>query len=81
MCLAIYIASDIELSTSKWDKNSPSFYSESIEPNKHYGVDRHFSKPYVYYLGSHEGCGCGFMYDDNNIQGTSEQALLKKIRG
>ena len=31
-------------------------------PDSVRAVRTHFTKPYVYYAGSHEGCGCGFSY-------------------
>ena len=59
MCLAVYIASSIELSTSAWEKGAPGFYVEKVPPGDK--VRRQFSLPHVYYAGSHEGCGCGFL--------------------
>ncbi len=61
MCMMVYIASDCPLPTSEWDKAQPRFHvielNERDEP-----VRLQFSKPCVYYVGSHEGCGCGFQY-------------------
>jgi len=56
----LYLASERECSTNSWDETNPRFFvakenTYSIEP-----VKRQFSKPNVYYVGSHEGCGCGF---------------------
>lgn len=59
--MMVYIASDGPLPTSAWDEARPSFYvadlSDRDEP-----VRRQFSRSYVYYVGSHEGCGCGLEY-------------------
>ncbi len=64
MCMVVYIASDYALPTSAWDEARRRFYvtalSEGDEP-----VRRQFSKPCVYYVGSHEGCGCGFQYGEH----------------
>ncbi|MCK4917989.1 MAG: hypothetical protein KAS51_07225 [Candidatus Omnitrophica bacterium] len=65
MCMAVYLGSDIELPTSKWDKNKPSFYAENAQEDDN--VKKQFTKKNIYYLGSHEGCGCGFSYDDNEV--------------
>ena len=61
MCMMVYIASDCLLPTSAWDETRPSFHvRELVERDE--PVRRQFSKPHVYYVGSHEGCGCGFQY-------------------
>lgn len=40
-------------------------------------VRKHLSKPYVYYVGAYEGCGCGFvLYDEYN--GYEEMELTNK---
>jgi hypothetical protein len=39
---------------------------------------RHFTKPCVYYVGSHEMCGCGFQYGE--YQGFEEEADLPQKR-
>jgi hypothetical protein len=61
MCMMVYVASDYPLPTLAWDEARPGFHvaelSDRDEP-----VGRQFSKPCVYYVGSHEGCGCGFQY-------------------
>jgi hypothetical protein len=65
MCMMVYIASDDPLPTSAWDEVRPCFYvtelSERDEP-----VRRQFTKPFVYYAGSHEGCGCGFQFVESD---------------
>ena len=58
MCLAVYIASDIILPTSSWDKAAPGFYVEK-EPDNH-SVAKQFTLGRIYYAGSDQGCGCGF---------------------
>jgi hypothetical protein len=61
--MLIYVASDYALPTSAWDQGRPGFHvtelAERDEP-----VRRQFSKPCIYYVGSHEGCGCGFQYGE-----------------
>jgi hypothetical protein len=58
MCLAVYIASSIELQPSSWSEAAPSFYLEPVQATD--PVCKKFSLAHVYYAGSHEGCGCGF---------------------
>jgi hypothetical protein len=59
MCMMIYIASEHPLPTSSWDEARPCFYVEALSERDE-PVRRRFTKPWVYYAGSHEGCGCGF---------------------
>ena len=59
MCLAVYIASSIEIGERAWDNANPAFYLEPVREREK--VRNQFSLPFVYYAGSHEGCGCGFL--------------------
>ncbi len=61
MCMMVYIASDYLLPTWKWDRASSRFHVTELSAGDE-SVRRHFSKPCVYCVGSHEGCGCGFQY-------------------
>jgi hypothetical protein len=61
MCLAVYIASDVELPLVPWNDAKPSFYVKELIYNK--GVRKQFSFPNVRYVGSNAGCGCGFLKD------------------
>ncbi|MBM3342336.1 MAG: hypothetical protein FJY56_09525 [Betaproteobacteria bacterium] len=66
MCWALYLASDKELPTVPWDEDHPSFNTQALSDVEE-PVRTQFSLPYVIYIGSHEGCGCGFKnvdYDD-----------------
>ena len=73
MCILVFIASDNDLPTLPWSQAQPRFHvtelSERDEP-----VRSKFSKPHVYYAGSHEGCGCGFQYGE--YEGYEEEADL-----
>ena len=59
MCLAVYIASDHELPEIGWDESDPKFHVEIIDGSDE-KMDKHLKLPNVAYLGSHQGCGCGF---------------------
>jgi len=61
MCLAVYIASDIELPLVPWNKAKPSFHVSELTYNK--GVRKQFSLDNVRVAGSDAGCGCGFLKD------------------
>lgn len=49
----------IKTATAQWSERAPGFYLE--QARKRDKVVRQFALPHVYYVGSHEGCGCGFI--------------------
>jgi hypothetical protein len=59
--MMIYIASDRPLPLIDWRGEFPAFHVRELRPQEE-AVRTHFRKPFVYYVGSHEGCGCGFAY-------------------
>ena len=59
MCLSVYLASDQPLPLIEWNEEKPSFYVKGLTPSEEL-VKIQFDIPHIYYLGSHEGCGCGF---------------------
>lgn len=63
MCTMVYLASDRPLPTMAWDKDHPAFHVEELpDESPGSGVRHQFAKPFVYKLGSHQFCGCGFGY-------------------
>ncbi|HYH63770.1 MAG TPA: hypothetical protein VD866_03635 [Urbifossiella sp.] len=61
MCMVVFVASDYPLPTWPWDQTRPAFHvTEVTDPAD--SIRQRFTKPYVFYAGSHEGCGCGFHY-------------------
>jgi hypothetical protein len=64
MCMAVYIASNVPLPLVAWNKDQPGFFVAELHPERE-SVRVQFSKPYVYYVGAHSGCGCGFAYGRN----------------
>jgi hypothetical protein len=61
--MMIYVASDYPLPTLAWDETRPCFHVTELSARDE-PVRRQFSKPCVYYAGSHERCGCGFQYGE-----------------
>ena len=57
MCYEIYIASDQPLKTIDWDDNDRKLNVNKLE-TKDKIIQTIFSKPYIYYIGSHLKCGC-----------------------
>ena len=78
MCMMVYIASDYPLPTSAWDGARPGFHVAELSERDR-PVRRRFSRPCVYYVGSHEGCGCGFQYGQyEGIEEDPEQLVAAK---
>jgi hypothetical protein len=59
--MMVYIAADNPLPLIEWQENvTPFCVSELSEDEK--CVTKHFTKPFIAYVGSYEHCGCGFSY-------------------
>ncbi|OPZ87863.1 MAG: hypothetical protein BWY76_00255 [bacterium ADurb.Bin429] len=72
MCYLLYLGADRELPTIEQDDpNSPAFFviAESSPSTQ---LRKHLQSTYIYYIGSYEGCGCGFCYESS----TELDALL-----
>lgn len=70
MCLAVYLASDAPLPVIPWCDAAPAFHVSARVPDATL-LARHTTKPNVRYVGTHSGCGCGFMY--TGIEPRSEE--------
>jgi hypothetical protein len=62
MCLAAYIAASVPLKLIEWEKAEPNFHVAELSSRDSH-VKKQFALSHVYYVGSHEGCGCGFLKD------------------
>ena len=60
-CPQYFVASDVPLPTIDWKKHRQPFWARELTAYEH-GVIRHLSKNHVYFVGSHTGCCCGFVY-------------------
>jgi hypothetical protein len=61
MCFTLYIGSDTALPQILWDKDIPGFHTRELEDWEGQ-VPSCFSHPKVIYVGSDQGCGCGFRH-------------------
>ena len=77
MCMVLYVAADKQLPLIPWEKESPAF---NVRPLDKRGdpVRRQFSKPHVYYVGSHQGCGCGFSRDGWEESDSAEARAVRE---
>ncbi len=62
MCLYVYVATDSDLPELRWDKKQPAFNVHRLKRKEKFL--RGLSGANAYILGSHEGCGCGFILDE-----------------
>ena len=59
MCMMVYLGSPKPLTLVAWNEERHAFHVTALAPEEN-RVKRQFSHPSVVYVGSHEGCGCGF---------------------
>ena len=59
MCWVLYLACDQPLPLQPFDREAPAFNVAELTPHEE-PVRGQFSKPYVYRVGAHTLCGCGF---------------------
>jgi hypothetical protein len=62
MCLGVYLVSDSTLPETKRDKSHPAFGAARLKRKETF-LNR-LPGANAYYLGSYQGCGCGFISDD-----------------
>ncbi len=61
MCLALYLFTNIKLPESQWSDDNPDVYIQPVINGTERGALKWLTKEkYVYYIGSSEGCGCGW---------------------
>jgi len=78
MCYAIYIASDKPLKTINWDEKNRELNVNKLEA-KDKIIKKMFSKPHIYYIGSHLKCGCGFFYESSLTPNCDEREVEKQV--
>jgi hypothetical protein len=63
MCMMVYLASDYELpEIANKDDAAISILRLDNRDQTYKDIQEVSIKPFVYYAGSHSGCGCGFSY-------------------
>ncbi len=65
MCWEVYLGSDIKLPHIEWDETAPTFNTQELSDSEE-RVRIQFSLPHIIYLGSHDGCSCGFFGEDGD---------------
>ena len=78
MCLALYIATDQALPLVPWDAERPALHLQEAVFHPRNPLTDFLSKPLIYSVGSHQGCGCGFA--DDALEGDqARQALVDHL--
>ena len=62
MCLMVYIGSDKPLPLIDWNENKRAFNVSELTKYEQ-NTAAQFKLPHTYNIGSHLGCGCGFLKD------------------
>src|SRR5262245_17262888 len=63
MCTVFYVAAEVPLPELP-ERMPPAPLSARPIRDAEEAVRVHFSKPHIYFLGSHTGCSCGFQYGE-----------------
>jgi hypothetical protein len=80
MCVMVYVASDEPLPRIAWDERAPSFYVDDVTDSDR-TVSGRFTLPHVCYVGSHEGCGCGFQFGEYpEVEEPDDTAAARRSR-
>ena len=61
MCFVLYIATDLPVTSIAWDEHDRKLNTKDLTDHDAAVAD-HFHKPYRKYVGSDQGCGCGFRH-------------------
>jgi hypothetical protein len=62
--MTIYLATDDAQVSIPWDKANPALNVAPMKRNR--VVRRRLTKPHLYEIGAHTGCGCGFLAVDGD---------------
>jgi hypothetical protein len=88
MCLSVFLGSDTELPLVEWNVEQPGFNVSVLTPNEEV-ARKWLHQRYVYALGAHTHCGCGFQRNEDNApedvaasrQGLSDYVAAASLRG
>jgi hypothetical protein len=89
MCFYLYLGAESKQKLIPWDESDPQLCVEEVEKDDLVKLTA-FSKPNIYYVGSHEGCGCGFRQEvdvtyaehvDLRSKNKNQQALFSYVSG
>lgn len=76
MCLILYLGSNKPRPLIAWNESAPRFHVTDDDANAKLAA-KHLKKRYVYYVGSDNGCGCGFRQENDDMIDDAEQLASK----
>ena len=76
MCLVLYLGSEKRRPLIAWDESAPRFHVKDDDADAK-KASAHFRKAHVYYVGSDNGCGCGFRQEHDSMIDDAEQLVAK----
>ncbi|MHA4810125.1 hypothetical protein ACX0G9_18570 [Flavitalea flava] len=59
--MTLYLGANNQMPRINFDKRSPAFNTKELDESE-YAVRSHFSQSNVLYVGTDQGCGCGFRH-------------------
>src|SRR5262245_47353844 len=69
MCYAVYIGTNTKQETAAFISDQTFIYLEQLSQEKEVsGLVSKFTNDHIYYVGSYQGCSCGFAYDPTNTE-------------
>lgn len=77
MCLVLYLASERTRPEIAWDESHPRFHVKHDDPDAALAATN-FTKPHAHYVGSDNGCGCGFRQEHDYTSDDPEQEASKR---
>ena len=84
MCYAVFIGTNIIQTTGTFIANQTDLYLEEPSQDELIGLRPKFTKTYLYYVGSYQGCSCGFSCDPTNLNdqetGNDKVEQIKAVR-
>ncbi len=61
MCFSLFIGADNPIPLIPWNEDDKRVYSQNLSEYE-LPIQGHFSKQHIGYIGSDQGCGCGFRH-------------------
>jgi hypothetical protein len=77
MCLVLYLSSDRRRPEIAWNESEPRFHVKRDDPDAA-RANKNCSKSHIFYVGSDNGCGCGFRQEHDYTSDDPEQETSKR---
>ena len=74
MCMVYYLGTNGEAPRVPWSESRPAFYVSDVDADVLARVRQKLPHTNLVYLGSHEGCGCGFRRANEYIEDETDDS-------